>query len=178
MAIGSEQIPYKVGIGIMYTLNVFALILTSEALILKDYRLGFLEQFYLLGSDISWVITAKYFSHLLICIFISLITLPLFSLWLNIKSSDLLLIGLATILLDTVVLLSILFASCLLLGSKANILLSIIALIFILPALIFATLSIDNLGFLGLLVALFLFLGPIITIAVKHLIIIALEDRN
>ncbi len=178
IAIGAAKAPPEVSIGIILVINIFVLILTCETLILRDYKLGFLEQFYLIGCEFSLVILAKYLAHLIIYAFLSICLIPVILFLNEVAIEHWLIVLVSQLLLSGIVLLFLLLSSSMLLGSKAKTLLSVIVLIFAFPALIFATLSVSNIGYLGLLLALLLFLGPIIIFASKYLIIAALEDQS
>lgn len=178
VAIGAAKAALEINIAIIFVINTFVLILTHESLIAKDYKLGLLEQFYLIGAEFGLIILAKYLAHFVLYVLISacLIPLMLFLTGVGVEYWHIALI--AQLLLSAVVLLFLLLSSAMLLGSKANALLSVIVLVFALPSLIFATLGINNQGYLWLLVALILFFLPIITIVTKYLVLIALEDKG
>jgi heme exporter protein B len=176
VAMGNIKLPSMVLVGIVYTLNTFALILTNELLLVKDYKLGFLEQFYLIGNNFFLILLSKYLGHLVVYSLALLIALPIVLFLLDIEISLWLTIVFSIFLLNAEIILLLMFSSCLLLGAKSHVLLSLIVLILMLPAVIFAILSISNPSYLNLLLALLLFLGPLIFFLSRYLIEVAFED--
>lgn len=177
IAIGAKDIPFEVSVGIIFVINIFVLILTNDALLIKDYKLGFLEQFYLIGSEFSLILLAKYLAHFMIYMFISIGVIPIILFLSNIAFKYWFITLASQLLLSAIVLLFLMLSSSMLLGSKAKMLLSIIVLIFAFPSIILATLGIHNSGYLLLLIALLLFFLPIITLSCKYLVLLALEDK-
>ncbi|WP_084212779.1 heme exporter protein CcmB [Candidatus Jidaibacter acanthamoebae] len=178
IAIGAAKATLEVNIGMIFVINIFVLILTHEALISKDYKLGFLEQFYLIGAEFALIILAKYLAQLALYVLISACLIPLVLFLTGVAVEYWHIALLSQVLLSAVVLLFLLLSSAMLLGSKANALLSVIVLVFTFPGLIFATLGINNHGYLWLLGALVLFFMPIIIVVSKYLVLIALEDKG
>lgn len=176
IAIGPNNYPLIISIGTLFIINIFAILLTNEALVSKDYKLGFLEQFYLIGCEFSLVVLAKYLAHFLIYSAVLICFIPALLLFNEIPSEYWAHIMCSQILLSAVVTLLLLLASSMLLGAQNKTLLSIVVLVLIFPALILSTMGVFHIEYLALLVALLFFLLPINIIASKYLIILAIQN--
>lgn len=175
IAVGFENIANSVLIAVVTISLLFSLVLSCETLIINDYQQGFLEQYLLTGVELELIILAKWLAHVIISVISFIIILPPVFYLLSSQLGCSITSVLAIFLMIANVVLVLLFCSALILGYNKNLLLSIISLLFNLPAIILTNICINgNPVYLWILFALLLFNLPIFIISCTMAIRIAI----
>lgn len=167
LAIGPYEVLPLVSVGIIIVVQVFALILDAARLLREDYKLTILEQFFILGVGLETIILAKLLGFFLLYGLSSLILIPLGMVFFNIDMSllpSLLSASFLTIINCSLV---IMFCEALTLYAKSQMLLIILVLPLLVPAIILATLGVQQSYYLVLLLGITLFSLPIFVIGTK-----------
>jgi heme exporter protein CcmB len=161
IALGADELQAEVATAVIIVSLLFLLLLNANQLLKDDYKSGTLELIYLASGGTLSLLLAKLLAHSLLHFGVYLLTLPIIVLLVGgqVSVGPLLMVGSLFILLTNLV---IIFTHALLIQEKAfSVLQGLLTLPLLIPAVILATLAVQDVVYLWLLVALFLILAPI-----------------
>lgn len=180
IAFGQEIGDFKVQVnfGILLISWLFVLILSNNRSMEYDLNQGFLQQFYIYPCWFECVILARYLADLVYTMAVMIVIFPIALLMLQIQYEYYMQLFITLALFTIFVNLIISMANSIILCTKSYVIASIIIMPLIIPGMIFAIISLEQVVYVWALVSMTCILFPIIIIANTMILKIAIEEGS
>lgn len=175
MGVGKLELNHSTAI--FFALQIFSLMIAADTLLINDYMSGILERFYLVYRDLTHVLAVKSMAYVLKSTLLVIMILPIACLLLEIDAKHLFIIATASFLINISTTSLLCISTSLLVSMKNIALLALIVLAFSIPNLIFASLAMQNLAYMKLMIAYLIIFVPIFIYLANQVLKYSFADK-